>query len=337
MRCFSIRQPRTRISTASASTPGSLPSRAPRPPVRRGSVSRSMARRFAPLAALLAALHHQRAGPTGPRQARAGAEGGTASRSSRTTATPTTTTSRRLSTASTEDFLTTRTTGHRRAGERSTCRRRSSGAARASCGHQGRRLNVYPQSQRPDRAAWTRQRLDRFAELLVGFAANVQPGQVVAVSSEIGKERLTRAIAATHTAWRHLRRCLLPDPFVRRARVAHGPTPRSRPSVVDRRADPRARRPALRAHRADRRDRSGLLEDLDRARRRRRAQPARDRPGPQRRRPSGRSGPARRGLGRAVTRPAPDGRTRGCGSRSCTSAGSTRTIRSPPGASGWRR
>ena len=39
--------------------------------------------------------------------------------------------------------------------------------------------------------------LDRFAELLVGFAANVQPGQIVAVGSEIGKEPLTRAIAAS--------------------------------------------------------------------------------------------------------------------------------------------
>ncbi len=43
--------------------------------------------------------------------------------------------------------------------------------------------------------------LDRFADLVVGFAANVQPGQVVAIGSEIGKEPLTRALAAS--AYRH--------------------------------------------------------------------------------------------------------------------------------------
>ena len=37
--------------------------------------------------------------------------------------------------------------------------------------------------------------LERFADLVVGFAANVQPGQVVAVGSEPGKEPLTRAVA----------------------------------------------------------------------------------------------------------------------------------------------
>ena len=37
--------------------------------------------------------------------------------------------------------------------------------------------------------------LERFARLAVGFAANVQPGQVVQVKTEIGKEAVTRAIA----------------------------------------------------------------------------------------------------------------------------------------------
>ena len=37
--------------------------------------------------------------------------------------------------------------------------------------------------------------LSRFADLVVGFAANVQPGQVVAISTEPGKLDLTRAIA----------------------------------------------------------------------------------------------------------------------------------------------
>jgi aminopeptidase len=43
--------------------------------------------------------------------------------------------------------------------------------------------------------------LERFAELVIGFAANVQKGQVVSIGSEIGKERVTRAIAAA--AYRH--------------------------------------------------------------------------------------------------------------------------------------
>lgn len=65
--------------------------------------------------------------------------------------------------------------------------------------------------------------LARFAELLVGFAANVQPGQLVAVSSEVGKEPLTRAVAAA--AYRHGATYVdvaYADPWVRRARIEHG-------------------------------------------------------------------------------------------------------------------
>jgi aminopeptidase len=65
--------------------------------------------------------------------------------------------------------------------------------------------------------------LDRFANLLVGFGANVQPGQLVAVSSEIGKEPLTRAVAAS--AYRHGARYVdvsYSDARVRRARIEHG-------------------------------------------------------------------------------------------------------------------
>jgi aminopeptidase len=43
--------------------------------------------------------------------------------------------------------------------------------------------------------------LTRFADLVIGFAANVQPGQLVAIGSEIGKEDLTRALAGS--AYRH--------------------------------------------------------------------------------------------------------------------------------------
>ncbi|UGS34361.1 aminopeptidase [Capillimicrobium parvum] len=43
--------------------------------------------------------------------------------------------------------------------------------------------------------------LERLADLIVGVGANVQPGQVVAVGSEPGKEALTRAIV--RSAYRH--------------------------------------------------------------------------------------------------------------------------------------
>ena len=62
----------------------------------------------------------------------------------------------------------------------------------------------------------------RLAELLVGFGANVQPGQIVAISGEPGKEYLVRALAAeayrrgakfVDVAWF--------DPWVKRARIEH--------------------------------------------------------------------------------------------------------------------
>jgi aminopeptidase len=65
--------------------------------------------------------------------------------------------------------------------------------------------------------------LERLADLLVGFGANVQPGQIVAVSSEIGKEPLTRAVAAS--AYRHgatFVEVTYSDIHVRRARIEYG-------------------------------------------------------------------------------------------------------------------
>jgi aminopeptidase len=66
--------------------------------------------------------------------------------------------------------------------------------------------------------------LDRYADLIVRFAANVQPGQIVEVGSEIGKEELTRAVAASaygagakHVAVNY------DDLHVKRARILHGP------------------------------------------------------------------------------------------------------------------
>jgi aminopeptidase len=66
--------------------------------------------------------------------------------------------------------------------------------------------------------------IDRYAELIVRFAANVQPGQVVEVSAEVGKEELTRAVAgwayragAVHVS------VLYADLHVKRARILHAP------------------------------------------------------------------------------------------------------------------
>ncbi len=99
--------------------------------------------------------------------------------------------------------------------------------------------------------------LARFADLLVGFGANVQPGQIVAVSGELGKEEVVRALAAS--AYRHGAKFVDAtyfDMHVKRAAAAarRRRDARLRPVVV-RRADARARRPALRPHRAERADR----------------------------------------------------------------------------------
>ena len=110
--------------------------------------------------------------------------------------------------------------------------------------------------------------LDRFAELLVGFSANVQPGQIVAVSSEIGKEPLTRALAAS--AYRHGATYVdvsYSDPWVRRARIEHGSDGalETVPSWIGERilalGEQRCARIALTGPTAPR-----LLEDLDPAR-----------------------------------------------------------------------
>lgn len=64
--------------------------------------------------------------------------------------------------------------------------------------------------------------LERYAELIVAFAANVQPGQVVELRSAIGREPLTRAVA--DACYRHGARfvdLLYDDPHVKRSRVRH--------------------------------------------------------------------------------------------------------------------
>ena len=66
--------------------------------------------------------------------------------------------------------------------------------------------------------------LERLAELAVGFAANVQPGQIVGVGADLGQEELARAVAAA--AYRRGARFVdvrYFDPYVKRARIEHAP------------------------------------------------------------------------------------------------------------------
>src|SRR3954454_5776032 len=64
--------------------------------------------------------------------------------------------------------------------------------------------------------------IERPADLAVGFAANVQRGQIVAIGAEIGKEEMVRALAAS--AYRHGAKFVDPfyfDMHVKRARILH--------------------------------------------------------------------------------------------------------------------
>ena len=64
--------------------------------------------------------------------------------------------------------------------------------------------------------------LERLADLAVGFGANVQEGQIVAVGCEPGKERLTRTIAAAaYRAGARFVDVQWFDPWVKRARIEH--------------------------------------------------------------------------------------------------------------------
>jgi leucyl aminopeptidase (aminopeptidase T) len=69
----------------------------------------------------------------------------------------------------------------------------------------------------------TAEQLEELAELIVGFGANVQPGQIVAISTEPGKEEVTRALAAA--AYRAGAKFVDPwyfDYAVKRERLLHG-------------------------------------------------------------------------------------------------------------------
>ena len=63
----------------------------------------------------------------------------------------------------------------------------------------------------------------RLADLAVGFGANVQPGQILVVNAELGREQVARAVsdAAYRAGARHVE-VAYSDAWVRRARIEHG-------------------------------------------------------------------------------------------------------------------
>jgi aminopeptidase len=68
----------------------------------------------------------------------------------------------------------------------------------------------------------TRDQIQALAELIVRFGANVQPGQIVAISSEPGKEELTREIiASAYKAGAKFVDLSVFDIYVKRARVMY--------------------------------------------------------------------------------------------------------------------
>src|ERR671936_830244 len=71
-------------------------------------------------------------------------------------------------------------------------------------------------------AAFDAATIERLADLAVNFGANVQPGQIVAIGAEIGKEEMVRALAAS--AYRRGAKFVDPfyfDMYVKRARILH--------------------------------------------------------------------------------------------------------------------
>jgi len=109
------------------------------------------------------------------------------------------------------------------------------------------------------------QLVERFAELIVGFGANVQPGQVVGVGAEPGKEQLARAIAGA--AYRAGAK-FVDVSLLRHARQTRTDPARARGharvrAALVRPAGARVRRAARRAHRVDGRRCAGRARRLD--------------------------------------------------------------------------
>lgn len=66
--------------------------------------------------------------------------------------------------------------------------------------------------------------VDALAKLAVGVGANVEPGQTVVLSSYLGQEELTRAIAAAaYDAGAHQVEPNYSDPYIKLARLEHAP------------------------------------------------------------------------------------------------------------------
>ncbi|MBD0337693.1 MAG: aminopeptidase [Thermoleophilia bacterium] len=71
-----------------------------------------------------------------------------------------------------------------------------------------------------------RETLERYADLIVGLGANVQPGQLVEIRAELDKAELVREVAAS--AYRRGARYVSVawhDPYLRRARILHSEHP----------------------------------------------------------------------------------------------------------------
>ncbi len=180
--------------------------------------------------------------------------------------------------------------------------------------------------------------LERWAELVVGFGANVQPGQVVAVGGEPGKEAYVRAIATeAYKRGAKFVDAQYFDPHVKRARLLHADPDSLEfvPSWYGERllalGDQRAARVGLSGP-----VEPGLMDDVDPARAGRdqlpflkeSAQVVNDRTNNWTIAPAPTEGWA------SLVFPAsrPPTRWRSCGTSCCRSSGSTRTTPSGPGA-----
>ncbi|MBV8943431.1 MAG: aminopeptidase, partial [Solirubrobacterales bacterium] len=68
----------------------------------------------------------------------------------------------------------------------------------------------------------TREYVAALADLIVRFGANVQPGQIVALGSEPGKEELARAVAeSAYKAGARFVDLAVFDPYLKRARAQY--------------------------------------------------------------------------------------------------------------------
>ena len=81
-----------------------------------------------------------------------------------------------------------------------------------------------PSTSRDDAAGVDGATLERFADLVVRFAANVQPGQIVAISTEPGKLEITRAVVdCAYRMGAKFVDVALFDLHVKRSRILHAP------------------------------------------------------------------------------------------------------------------